>query len=261
MIFDRVWGYDFGANSNSLEVYIGYLRRKTEADGEPRLLHTVRGVGYVLREPQGRLSGAEARLQVVAPRSAFRTRVAIVAAAAVAVAVALASTACYFAVRRQLLQPGRFDPRSHDADLVRNSRRPELVLQTLQGSTGPAAQRRSAGRSLIQVVRIDAVTPIRNGAPLPVSEADQPGPDRASATTPSAPPTVRRHRRRPGYPIPVRSAPGPGVAAAGPAACATSTTPSATWRSSSSWWPPVGVGLALLLGYLVARSSLARSSG
>jgi two-component system response regulator MprA len=51
VIFDRVWGYDFGANSNSLEVYIGYLRRKTEAGGESRLLHTVRGVGYVLREP------------------------------------------------------------------------------------------------------------------------------------------------------------------------------------------------------------------
>ncbi len=51
VIFDRVWGYDFGANSNSLEVYIGYLRRKTEAEGEPRLIHTVRGVGYVLREP------------------------------------------------------------------------------------------------------------------------------------------------------------------------------------------------------------------
>jgi two-component system response regulator MprA len=50
LIFDRVWGYDFGANSNSLEVYIGYLRRKTEADNEPRLIHTVRGVGYVLRE-------------------------------------------------------------------------------------------------------------------------------------------------------------------------------------------------------------------
>jgi two-component system response regulator MprA len=50
VIFDRVWGYDFGANSNSLEVYIGYLRRKTEAAGEPRLIHTVRGVGYVLRD-------------------------------------------------------------------------------------------------------------------------------------------------------------------------------------------------------------------
>jgi two-component system response regulator MprA len=49
-IFDRVWGYDFGPASNSLEVYVGYLRRKTEAAGEPRLLHTVRGVGYVLRE-------------------------------------------------------------------------------------------------------------------------------------------------------------------------------------------------------------------
>jgi two-component system, OmpR family, response regulator MprA len=51
-IFDRVWGYDFGPASNSLEVYIGYLRRKTEAGGEPRLVHTVRGVGYVLRPAQ-----------------------------------------------------------------------------------------------------------------------------------------------------------------------------------------------------------------
>jgi two-component system response regulator MprA len=50
-IFDRVWGYDFGPSSNSLEVYVGYLRRKTEAAGEPRLIHTIRGVGYVLREP------------------------------------------------------------------------------------------------------------------------------------------------------------------------------------------------------------------
>jgi two-component system, OmpR family, response regulator MprA len=51
IIFERVWGYDFGPASNSLEVYVGYLRRKTEAGGEPRLLHTVRGVGYVLRSP------------------------------------------------------------------------------------------------------------------------------------------------------------------------------------------------------------------
>jgi two-component system, OmpR family, response regulator MprA len=49
-IFESVWGYDLGATSNSLGVYIGYLRRKTEEAGEPRLLHTVRGVGYVLRE-------------------------------------------------------------------------------------------------------------------------------------------------------------------------------------------------------------------
>ena len=49
VIFERVWGYDFGPSSNSLEVYIGYLRRKTEAGGEPRLIHTIRGVGYVLR--------------------------------------------------------------------------------------------------------------------------------------------------------------------------------------------------------------------
>jgi two-component system response regulator MprA len=49
-IFERVWGYDFGPTSNSLTVYIGYLRRKLEEGGEPRILHTIRGVGYVLRQ-------------------------------------------------------------------------------------------------------------------------------------------------------------------------------------------------------------------
>ena len=49
-IYDRIWGYDFGGESNIIEVYIRYLRQKTEAGGEPRLLQTVRGVGYVLRE-------------------------------------------------------------------------------------------------------------------------------------------------------------------------------------------------------------------
>jgi two-component system response regulator MprA len=50
VIFERVWGYDFGFASNSLDVYIGYLRRKTETGGRPRLIHTVRGVGYALRD-------------------------------------------------------------------------------------------------------------------------------------------------------------------------------------------------------------------
>jgi two-component system response regulator MprA len=49
LIFDRIWGYDFGGESNIIEVYVRYLRRKLEADGMPRLIHTVRGVGYVLR--------------------------------------------------------------------------------------------------------------------------------------------------------------------------------------------------------------------
>jgi two-component system, OmpR family, response regulator MprA len=51
-IFEHVWGYDFGSSSNALGVYIGYLRRKLEEGGEPRVLHTIRGVGYVLREQQ-----------------------------------------------------------------------------------------------------------------------------------------------------------------------------------------------------------------
>ena len=50
VIFERVWGYDFGPTSNSLDVYIGYLRRKTEDGGASRLIHTVRGVGYALRD-------------------------------------------------------------------------------------------------------------------------------------------------------------------------------------------------------------------
>jgi two-component system, OmpR family, response regulator MprA len=49
-IFEHVWGYDFGATSNALNVYVGYVRRKTEAGGEPRLIQTVRGIGYVLRD-------------------------------------------------------------------------------------------------------------------------------------------------------------------------------------------------------------------
>jgi two-component system, OmpR family, response regulator MprA len=51
VIYERVWGYDFATTSNSIDVYIGYLRRKTEAEGSSRLIHTVRGVGYVVREP------------------------------------------------------------------------------------------------------------------------------------------------------------------------------------------------------------------
>ncbi len=52
VIFDKVWDYDFGGESNVLDVYIRYLRQKLEAEGEPRLIYTVRGVGYVLREPE-----------------------------------------------------------------------------------------------------------------------------------------------------------------------------------------------------------------
>lgn len=50
VIYERVWGYDFATTSNSIDVYVGYLRRKTEAGGSSRLIHTVRGVGYVVRE-------------------------------------------------------------------------------------------------------------------------------------------------------------------------------------------------------------------
>ena len=50
MIYEHIWSYDFGGESNIIEVYVRYLRQKTEEDDKPRLIHTVRGVGYVLRE-------------------------------------------------------------------------------------------------------------------------------------------------------------------------------------------------------------------
>jgi two-component system, OmpR family, response regulator MprA len=50
-IYERIWGYDFETSSKSLDVYIGYLRRKTELDGAPRLIHTIRGIGYTVRAP------------------------------------------------------------------------------------------------------------------------------------------------------------------------------------------------------------------
>jgi two-component system, OmpR family, response regulator MprA len=61
-IYDRIWGYDFETNSRSLDVYVGYLRRKTEAEGAGRLLHTVRGVGYVLRGEPGTRTNGDDRL-------------------------------------------------------------------------------------------------------------------------------------------------------------------------------------------------------
>src|SRR4029453_6450847 len=51
LVYERVWGYDFGGSSNSLDVHLSQLRRRLEVGGEPRLIHTVRGMGYILREP------------------------------------------------------------------------------------------------------------------------------------------------------------------------------------------------------------------
>jgi two-component system response regulator PrrA len=51
VLLERVWGYDFEVTDNAVDTFVGYLRRKLEAAGEPRMLHTVRGVGFVLREP------------------------------------------------------------------------------------------------------------------------------------------------------------------------------------------------------------------
>ncbi len=87
VLLNRVWGFDFDSGTNSLAVYVGYLRRKTEAGGEPRCIHTVRGVGYVLRR-----------------HVTFRTRLVLATTVAVVVAVLVASTASFLAARNSLLE-------------------------------------------------------------------------------------------------------------------------------------------------------------
>ena len=119
MIFDRVWGYDFGYGSNSLDVYISYLRKKTEAGGKPRLIHTVRGVGYALREPS---EPSRARLGARSRRRPWPSR------------SLLASVVVYFIVQNELRgqvdrnlrdQVDQVEPapgcRSLDADRARTS--------------------------------------------------------------------------------------------------------------------------------------------
>ena len=114
-IFEHVWGYDFGATSNSLGVYMGYLRRKTEVGDEPRLLHTVRGVGYVLR-------GAA---------MSFRRRITLVSAAAVAIAVVLASLLTYLLTSHQLHS-------QVDSQLRNRARQPEVRRAQPRGAPRPA---------------------------------------------------------------------------------------------------------------------------
>ncbi len=119
-ILEEVWGYDFPTSGNALEVYVGYLRRKTEADGEPRLIHTVRGVGYgpagdasVITAPFGKnaepkkSSTTQASVEMRPPmpltRSvSLRWRVTLLAASVVAIAVAVMAIAAYAVVSRAL---------------------------------------------------------------------------------------------------------------------------------------------------------------
>ena len=143
IIFERVWGYDFGPTSNSLDVYIGYLRRKTEEGGAPRLIHTVRGVGYALREVM-----------------TFRARIAVSAAAAVALTVVAASILLYVVAREQIRAP---------VDEALEARAAQISLQQLavipgQGGSDYLAVRPEFGeaRGYVQLVRTDR---IRSRAP------------------------------------------------------------------------------------------------
>ena len=97
-ILEEVWGYDFPTSANSLEVYVGYLRRKTEAEGEARLIHTVRGVGYVLKEamdhrwPEGRWHY----------RRSLASRVALLTTMAVGASIALMALGAFMVMRQQM---------------------------------------------------------------------------------------------------------------------------------------------------------------
>ena len=100
-ILEEVWGYDFPTTANSLEVYVGYLRRKTEAEDEPRLIHTVRGVGYVLKETvTGPLPfPGEGRWHY---RRSLASRVTLLTTMAVGLSVAIVALGAYATVRMQL---------------------------------------------------------------------------------------------------------------------------------------------------------------
>ena len=138
-----MWGYDFGPTSNSLDVYVGYLRRKTEAGGEPRLIQTVRGVGYALREPA---------------RVTLRTRLALTSAAAVAIAVAIVSAIAYLMVRnelrggRQRARAPREQITSSPSGLARSSRAgvPDHAQPPLGGAAGYAQIVDPSGRAVAQ---------------------------------------------------------------------------------------------------------------
>ena len=107
-IFESVWGYDFGPSSNALWVYVGTCARKLEADGEPRLIQTVRGLGYVLREGPGTRRPSDVRAggrEKKRSRSlSLGVRLTIVSAVAVALAVAVASIGAFVIVRSQLVR-------------------------------------------------------------------------------------------------------------------------------------------------------------
>ncbi len=136
VIFERVWGYDFGYGSNSLDVYIGYLRRKTEAGGEP----------------QADPDGARRRLRPARGVVSFRVRLILVAAAAVALAVVAASSVVYVVVRNQLRERARL--RASAAARAGRAGRPadrERAERAASLDPGPLAE--SVG--YIQAVRAD----------------------------------------------------------------------------------------------------------
>ena len=129
-IFERVWGYDFGPASNSLEVYVGYLRRKLEAGGEPRLIQTVRGVGYVLREPMS-----------------LRRRIAFTAAGAVAVAVVLGSIVAYVVVRDSCAARSTRSLRARARARARRALHDAACRRASTPRIDPLERRRSSSRS------------------------------------------------------------------------------------------------------------------
>ena len=151
-IFENVWGYDFGPTSNALGVYMGYLRRKTEAGGEPRLLHTVRGVGL--------------RAAGLSPGMPLRRRLADHRRRGGGVAILAASVVCYFVVRSQLR--GQVDSalRAQSTAVERNGSA-ALAAASRDPGRAPAGRRRTSRSSLA-----DGQRPSRGGdLALPVDRS------------------------------------------------------------------------------------------
>ena len=160
-ILEEVWGYDFPTTANSLEVYVGYLRRKTEAEGEPRLIHTVRGVGYVLR---GVMNGPLGRFRY---RRSLASRVILLTTFAVGLSVAIVALAAYLTVRHQL--QSTMDESLHRRAVLRRPATTGEQLHRAARSRPGCRARRTRWWATSPPTASPGRPPRRNEQPIPLS--------------------------------------------------------------------------------------------
>ncbi len=185
-IFEAVWGYDFGPRSNSLEVYVGYLRRKTEEGGEPRLIQTVRGVG---------LRRSRRRREV-----SLRRRLALLSALAVALTVLLASVLVYALVRDRLRDQVDDDLRGQAERVSSSASRRGPGSRRAPGiAVAPAGPKARHGAARSEAIRRSTLPPARAGRSARRS-ASSSAPTATSSRRPARRSRSRSRARRASWP-------------------------------------------------------------